>query len=547
VSDAADSILVPAEHPPPPRTVVVVEDDEGVLRLILKQLSRESIRNIGFQEETEALRWIDENRATPLLLVLDYRLRTMDGKQFLAELSARGVPVPFLVVTGHGDERIAVELMKLGAKDYLVKDARFLDLLPAAVSRILSVLTTEGRVEELEGLLRQSQKMEAIGTLAAGVAHDFNNLLTSIIGYSELALSRLPSIDPLRKDLEEIHAAGRRAAGLTRQLLIFSRKQVVQAQTLDLGKLVLGIEKMLRRMIREDIRLVTEAGEDPAWIKADPGQIEQVLLNLVVNAKDAMPNGGILTIRTSLSELPPSIAVETPTAQRGKYVSLVVSDDGCGMDPGTMQHIFEPFFTTKALDKGTGLGLSTVYGIVKQAGGHIQVESAPHKGTTFRIWFPPNEEKELPPLAVPAATSAPGACSETILVVEDSETLLGLVRTILEGEGYQVLTAGQGEEALRIFREFQGPIRLLLSDVVMPNMNGREFVARARALQPEVKILFMSGYPEKEVGADGSLLIREPFLQKPFSPKALKEKIREILDGVAVHQAFNSSERGTAS
>jgi two-component system cell cycle sensor histidine kinase/response regulator CckA len=534
VSDAADSILVPAEHPPPPRTVVVVEDDEGVLRLILKQLSRESIRNIGFQEETEALRWIDENRATPLLLVLDYRLRTMDGKQFLAELSARGVPVPFLVVTGHGDERLAVELMKLGAKDYLVKDARFLDLLPAAVSRILSVLTTEGRVEELEGLLRQSQKMEAIGTLAAGVAHDFNNLLTTILGYSELALSRRPPIAPLRKDLEEIHAAGRRAAGLTRQLLIFSRKQVVQAQPLDLGKLVLGIEKMLGRMIREDIRLVTEAGESPAWIKADPGQIEQVLLNLVVNAKDAMPNGGILTIRTSLSELPPSIAVETPSVHRGKYVSLTVSDNGCGMDRKTMGHIFEPFFTTKEVGKGTGLGLSTVYGIVKQANGHIQVESAPGKGTTFRIWFPPHEEKELPPLAVPAATSAPGACSETILVVEDSDMLLGLVRNILEGEGYQVLTAGHGEEALRIFREFQGSIRLLLTDVVMPNMNGWELVARARALHPEVKILLMSGYPEKEIEADGSLTTREPFLPKPFSPKALKEKVRKILDGETV-------------
>lgn len=534
MSDPPDPVLVPAQQPPLSHTVVVVEDDEGVLRLILKQLSRGSIRNVGFQEETEALLWIEENRSTPLLLVLDYRLRKMDGKQFLSELSARGVSVPFLVVTGHGDERVAVELMKLGAKDYIVKDARFLDLLPAAISRTLSLLATESRVEELEDRLRHSQKMEAIGTLAAGVAHDFNNLLTTIIGYSELALSRLPSIDPLRTDVEEIHAAGRRAASLTRQLLTFSRKQVVQPQPLDLGELVLGIEKMLRRMIREDIHLVTEAGEDPAWIKADPGQIEQVLLNLVVNAKDAMPNGGNLTIHTSLSELPPSIAGETSSAHPGKHVSLVVSDNGSGMDPKTMQHIFEPFFTTKEVGKGTGLGLSTVYGIVKQANGHIQVESAPGKGTTFRIWFPRHAEEELTRLPAPAAASAPGACSETILVVEDSDMLLGLVRTILESEGYQVLTAGQGEEALRVFRAFQGPIRLLLTDVVMPNMNGWELVEQVRALRPEVKILFMSGYPEKEVEADGSLPIREPFLQKPFSPKVLKEKVREILDGVAV-------------
>ena len=484
MSDAADSILVPAEQPRLPRTVVVVEDDEGVLRLILKQLSRESIRNVGFQDETEALAWIGENRSAPLLLVLDYRLRTMDGKQFLAELSARGIPVPFLVVTGHGDERVAVELMKLGARDYIVKDARFLDLLPAAVSRTLSVLATEGRIDELEERLRQSQKMEAIGTLAAGVAHDFNNLLTTIIGYSELALSRLPSIDPLRKDLEGIHIAGRQAAGLTRQLLTFSRKQVVQTRRFDLGKLVLGIEKMLRRMIREDIRLVTEAGEGPAVIEADPGQVEQVILNLVVNAKDAMPDGGILTIRTSLAELPPSIAGETPSARPGKHVSLVVSDDGCGMDPETMRRIFEPFFTTKRVGKGTGLGLSTVYGIVKQANGHIEVESAPGKGTTFRIWFPRHEEEDLPPLAAPPAATAPGACTETILVVEDSDMLLGLVRTILESAGYQVLTASNGEGALRIFREFQGSIRLRLTEVIMPGMNGRELVAKAGALGP---------------------------------------------------------------
>ncbi len=517
----------------PPCTAVVVEDDEGVLRLILKQLSRDSIPNIGFQEETEALRWIDENRSTPILLVLDYRLKKMDGKQFLSELSARGISAPFVVATGHGDERLAVDLMKLGAKDYLIKDAKFLDLLPTTVSRTISALNAERRIEELEVRLRHSEKMEAIGTLAAGVAHDFNNLLTTIIGYSELAISRLPSIDPLRKDVEEIHAAGRRAASLTRQLLTFSRKQVVQPQSLDLGELVHGIEKMLRRMIREDIHIVIEAGEDSAWIVADPGQIEQVLLNLAINAKDAMPDGGTLTIRTSLSDPPPATAGKTSSAHPGKYVSLVVSDDGCGMDPKTIARIFEPFFTTKEVGKGTGLGLATVFGIVQQANGEIQVESAPGKGSTFRIWFPHQEKEEIPHPAAQAAATTSAACSETILVVEDSDMLLGLVRTILEGEGYRVLTASDGDEALRVLCEFQGTVGLLLTDVVMPKMNGWELVERARGLKHEMKVLFMSGYPEKEVDADGSLSTREPFLSKPFSPKVLKEKVRGILEGVA--------------
>jgi len=525
--------LIPAKPSLPVHTAVVIEDDDGILRLILKQLSRESIPNIGFMDEVEALRWIEENQSVPLLLVLDYRLRKLDGKQFLSELSARGISVPFLVVTGHGDERLAVELMKLGAKDYVVKDARFLDLLPVTVSRTIAALTAELRIKELEERLRHSEKMEAIGTLAAGVAHDFNNLLTTIIGYSELALSRLPSIDPLRKDVEEIHAAGGRAASLTRQLLTFSRKQVVQPQSLDLGEVVLGIEKMLRRMIREDIHIVVEAGEDPAWIKADPAQIEQVLLNLAINAKDAMPDGGTLTIRTSLSDPPPALAGEDSSAHPGKYVSLLVSDDGCGIDPKTLAHIFEPFFTTKEVGKGTGLGLATVYGIVRQANGEIQVESAPGEGSTFRIWFPRQEKEEIPRPAAPAAETTPAACSETILVVEDSDMLLGLVRTILEGEGHRVLTASDGDEALRVLREFQGTVGLLLTDVIMPKMNGWELVERARALKPEVKVLFMSGYPEKDVDADGSLSTREPFLSKPFSPKVLKEKVRGILEGVA--------------
>jgi len=520
-----------SQQSPVSHTVVVVEDDEGILRLILKQISRESIPGIGFHVEEEAIRWIEQNRSTPLLLVLDYRLKNMDGSRFLSELSARGISVPFLAATGHGDERVAVEMMKLGAKDYLVKDARFLDLLPASISKTLSLLATERRVEELEGRLRQSEKMEAIGTLAAGVAHDFNNLLTTIIGYSELALSRLPPIDPLRKDVEEIQAAGQRAASLTRQLLTFSRKQVVQPKPIDLRELLLGIEKMLRRMIREDINISIDAGDDPAWIKADPGQIEQVILNLSVNAKDAMPNGGTLTFRTFLSKLPPSLVREPASSLSAEHVCLVVSDDGCGMDPKTMEHIFEPFFTTKEVGKGTGLGLASVYGIVEQANGQIQVESAPGKGTTFRIWFPLYaKEKPVSPMPQSPAT-APGGCLEPILVVEDSDMLLGLVLSILDGEGYRVLTATQGEEALQVLRDSKEPIRLLLTDVIMPKMNGWELVERARALHPGLKVLFMSGYPAKEVAPDGSLPIKEPFLQKPFSPKVLKEKVREILDG----------------
>jgi two-component system cell cycle sensor histidine kinase/response regulator CckA len=513
----------------PGYTVVVIEDDEGVLRLILKQLSRDSIRTVGFREETEALRWIEENRSVPLLLVLDYRLQKMDGKRFLSELSVRGISAPFLVVTGHGDERVAVDMMKLGAKDYLVKDARFLDLLPAAVSRTVTALEMERRLEQVEGQLRQSQKMEAVGRLAAGVAHDFNNLLTAITGYSELVLSRLDSDNPVRKDVEEIQTAARRAAGLTRQLLTFSRKQAIQPKVVDLGEVVRGVEKLLRRTIGEDVELVTEISGSAGSIFADPGQIEQVLLNLAVNARDAMPAGGKLVIRVEGADLPESLAREGHSGSPGPQVLLTVSDTGCGMDAKTLERIFEPFFTTKEVDKGTGLGLATVYGIVKQANGRTRVDSAPGKGTAFRIWFPRSPEKEAAP-EPPVAQAAGVGGSETILVVEDSDTVLGLVRAVLQNEGYNVLAAGHGEEALRICREFDGRIRLVLTDMVMPNMNGLELAGRLRALRPGTKILFMSGYTEEGVHEEGLISTGDPFLQKPFTPKALAARIRGILD-----------------
>ncbi len=375
----------------------------------------------------------------------------------------------------------------------------------------------------LQDQLRHSQKMEAIGQLAGGVAHDFNNLLTAIIGYTEMLMRSLEPTSPLRADLAEIHKAGDRAAELTRQLLAFSRKQVLRPKHLDLNEVVGDMDKMLRRMIGEDIELTVKLSPSLAPVRADRAQLEQVILNLAVNARDAMPNGGRLTLETANVHLDGAHAARHEGARSGQHIALVVSDSGHGMDPTTLARVFEPFFTTKEVGKGTGLGLSMAYGIVRQSDGHITVESRPGRGATFRIFLPavePSADSHAPP---PKASRAPPG-TETVLIVEDSDNVRRLMRHVLETKGYVVLEATDGAEGLRLSEAHEGPIHLLLTDVVMPGMGGRELATRLLKSRPSTRVLFASGYPRTSLPGDGVDLI-----PKPFTPDELERKVRETL------------------
>jgi PAS domain S-box-containing protein len=406
---------------------------------------------------------------------------------------------------------------------------------PFGVITICEDITERKKVEEevasLEEQLRQSQKIEAIGRLAGGIAHDFNNLLTVIKGYNELSLTMLEEHDLLKENIEEVKKATSRATALTRQLLAFSRRQVFNLNVLDLNLILRDIEKMLRRVINEDIEMIIELEEDLGKIKTDPGQIEQVVINLVVNAKDAMPNGGRLTLRTANVELGEEYIRTHIGVKPGHYVMLSVTDTGIGISPEVRERIFEPFFTTKEVGKGTGLGLSTVYGIVKQSGGEIGVESETGKGTTFKIYLPRVEARIEGVRPSPAKIEVPKG-SETILLVEDEDMVRTLARTILEMNGYKVLEAANGGEALRLAQERASePIHLMVTDVVMPKMNGRKLAEHLSPLHPEMKVVFMSGHVDTGIIQDDLLAHGNGFLEKPFSRDTLVAKVREILDG----------------
>ncbi len=393
---------------------------------------------------------------------------------------------------------------------------------------------TQEALRQTEAQLQQSQKMEAVGRLAGGVAHDFNNLLTVIRGYSELLLARMDSGDAMRKDMEEVKKAADRATGLTRQLLAFSRRQFIAPKVIDLNALVVNMDGMLRRLMGEDIiDLCVELDQKLGAIRADPGQIEQVIMNLAVNARDAMPKGGRLTIETRNVAIGRQANHETAGVEPGQYVMLGVRDTGHGMDAETRSHLFEPFFTTKEKGKGTGLGLSTVYGIVKQSKGSITVESLPRKGTTFRIYFPLIDQASQSN-AGGGESPAPAHGRETILLVEDEPAVRGLVHETLRLHGYTVLEARHGIEALMTVAKHTGPIHLLLTDVVMPQMSGPEVAEKLLSIRPDTKVLYMSGYPDHPVFEQGGVSKDTSFLSKPFTPNVLARKVREVLDGVKV-------------
>ncbi len=646
--------------------VLLVEDSDDDAELVVRALQRS-----GYEVESERVQTREDmalalDRRAWDAVVSDYSMPVFDAPGALRVVRERALDIPFIIVSGTVGEEVAVEAMRLGADDYLLKgnlarlvpaierevrerharreseaalrrsekqlhnsEARFRALIEKsaelislmapdgttlyvspAVERILGgkpedyvgtstfdpihaddrdrmrremsrlvenpteAVTAEFRATRVDGStrwlevtatnlladpavnavvgnfrditerkraevalrrteeqLRQAQKMEAIGNLAGGVAHDFNNLLSVILSYSTMLAQDMTPSDPRRSDLLEIEAAGKRAVDLTRQLLAFGRQQILQPRIVDLNDVVAGMENMLRRLIGEDVELTVLSGSALGKVMVDPGQIEQVIMNLAVNSRDAMPDGGKLTIETGNVELDRKYASDHLGAACGPHVMLAVTDTGSGMDKATQARMFEPFFSTKEKGKGTGLGLATVFGIVRQSGGNVWVYSEPGKGTTFKVYFPcadPAAEGELLPSFGPPAGAVGG--SETVLLVEDEERVRVLARTVLRRYGYHVLEAQSGGDALLICEQHTAVIHLMVTDVVMPRMSGRQLAERLHALRPEMEVLFMSGYTDNSIVHHGVLDSGVAFLQKPITPEALARKVREVLD-----------------
>ncbi len=488
------------------RDAVFLSDEQG--RFVA--VNRAATELTGFsREELLAMTIPDLHDDPDLAAYRAFHRRILEGEQILSEAPIRR----------RDGGKVAVEfnnsLVVVGGKRLMHTAGR------DATARV-----------RLEEQLRQAQKMEAVGQLAGGVAHDFNNLLTVISGNCELLLSDTPADDPRRGSLADIRSASERAASLTRQLLAFSRKQILEPRLVDVHEVVTGIEKMLRRLIGEDVDLQTDLAADPSWVKVDPGQLEQVVMNLVVNARDAMPRGGRITIRTRSVDPAASVDLEeTGKRARRPRVVISISDTGSGIPPEVKAHLFEPFFTTKVAGKGTGLGLATVYGIVKQSGGDIAVESEPGRGATFTVVLPSQES----PRRTRGASSTHGALprgTETVLVVEDEDAVRRIVKIALESTGYRVIEARNGTEALEAARTHAGEIHIVVTDVVMPEMSGREFAERITTEDnPGLRILYMSGYMDDAVVRHGIVESGVAFLQKPFSPLTLARKVREVLDG----------------
>ncbi|MBA5867985.1 MAG: response regulator [Nitrospira sp. CR1.3] len=517
-----------------PLRLLHLEDNPVDAELVMATLTESGLSCATQRVDTRSA-FLAALKAGPIDLILaDYSLPGFDGISALALARQHAPEVPFLFVSALIGEELAIDAMHQGATDYVLKQR--LGRLVPSVQRALRERDerrerqrAEEALRQSEKQFRQSQKMEAVGRLAGGIAHDFNNLLTVIMGYSHVLSAELGPDHPLQEKITETQRAGERAAMLIRQLLAFSRKQPLEPKVLVLNSVISNLEGMLRRLIGADIRLAITLDPSNSQVRADPAQLEQVVMNLVVNARDAMVKGGILTIETSRVEVTKSPPYHVQPLAPGEYVKLSVSDTGCGMDRQTQSHVFEPFFTTKEEGKGSGLGLSTVFGIVTQFGGGIDVISRLGHGTRFDLYFP-SVEAEIKPEEATPEPGRPRRGTETILLAEDDPSVRMLVRDELVKLGYRVIEAKNGVEACLLASQQVGSLHLLLTDMVMPGMGGRELANHLSMIKPDLRTLFMSGYTDdvgilagQEDGTTG-------FLQKPFTPEVLAQTIRQLLD-----------------
>lgn len=505
---------------------LIVEDSEDDTLLLLRELRRggydvtfERVDTAGAMTAALASREWD-------VVIADYSMPHFSGTDALNLLKEKRLDLPFIFVSGTIGEETAVAAMKGGAHDYVMKGN--LSRLVPAIQRELREAEVRRERRRFEKQLGQLQKFEAIGKLAGGIAHDFNNVLGAILGWAELGLEETPPGTRLHSLFQKINDQAHRAAGLTRQLLAFARRQMLEPRNLNLNEIISEVTNLLQKVIGEQVELKMALAPDLAVCRADPTQVEQVLMNLCLNARDAMRDGGRLTIETQNATLDEEYCRIHPYAKPGRYVLVSVSDTGVGMDAATLEHLFEPFFTTKETGKGTGLGLATVYGIVKQHGGLLHAYSEPGHGATFRVYLPVGvgaTEPEAKPSAEPARSG-----TETILVAEDHQGIQEMVREVLEKLGYKILMAPDGEQAVRLFEQHHDHIALLLLDVVMPKLNGPETYARMCAIHPDVPVIFATGYSAESEQLRSCSDKAACILQKPYTPSMLSRKVREVLD-----------------
>ena len=516
--------------------ILIVDDRSDGLLAMEAVLSDPQYNIVTASSGPEALAHLQGQRFAVILL--DVQMPQMNGFETAAIIKRRpeSRDIPIIFVTAiNKDIAYIYQGYEAGAVDYLFKpfDA---DILRSKVAVFAKLYRKTRIIEQQAEALHQARKLEAVGRLAGGVAHDFNNLITGIIGIAEELKNQMPPGNVHRADVDEIIRASNRAFDLTKQLLASGRRQMMSPRILNINDIISEMNRMLARLIGEDIQLTTDFARDLANVKADPSQIEQIVMNLLINARDAMPKGGTVTVRTENIWFDARHRRFSSQARAGHYIALEVSDSGSGMDEETLAHIFEPFFSTKEMNRGTGLGLATVYGIVKQNNGEIFVDSEPGKGTTFTIFLPQAEEKELIVIEKNGSTADASTGSETILVVEDEEIVRRVVRNLLQKRGYRVIEARHGTEALQVACDHEGPLDMIVTDVVMPGLNGRQVVDALKSRFPTIAVLYMSGFTEEIINHRGILEPGIFFIEKSAVGRGLCKKVREILDGRSAQQ-----------